>query len=135
MLFLLRMAFWLGLVLLLLPSGGGQRGASPHEVGAGDAISPVATAVHDLRGLCAREPNPCTAGTQFAADMGRRARAAVRMLHDLLVGEPARQQGASSRSPSARGRAAPPSQNTLTPSDLTPAWRGRPLRGGAGHPA
>ena len=73
MFFLLRMAFWLGLVLMLLPSGDGARRASPHEIGAADAISAASAAVHDLRGFCAREPDACTVGSQLAADMGRRA--------------------------------------------------------------
>jgi hypothetical protein len=133
MFFLLRMAFWLGLVLMLLPSGGGQRHASPHEIGAADAISAASGAVQDLRGFCAREPNVRTIGSKLAADMGYRARAGARMLYDLLIGALARHEGSSgaSESPSARGRAAPPSENTLTPTDLAPAWRGRPLHGGA----
>jgi hypothetical protein len=137
MFFLLRMAFWLGLVLMLLPSGGGQRGASPHDVGAADAVSAASAAVHDLRGFCEREPNACTVGSQLGADMERRARAGARMLYDLLIGALARHEGSSGHgaSQSERGRAAPPSGNTLTPSDLAPAWRGRPLSGGAAHSA
>jgi hypothetical protein len=135
MFFLLRMAFWLGLVVILLPSGSGQHRASPHEIGAADAVSAASAAAHDLRGFCAREPNACTVGSQLAADMGRRARAGARMLYDLLVGALARHEGSGGHgaSQSGRGRAAPPSENTLAPTDLAPAWRGRPLSGGAAH--
>jgi len=134
MFFLLRMAFWLGLVLMLLPSGGGQRGA-PHEIGAADAVSAASDAVHDLRGFCAREPNACTVGSQLGADMGRRAGAGAKMLYDLLIGALGRHEGSSGHGASQpeRGRAAPPSENTLTPTDLAPAWRGRPLSGVAAH--
>jgi hypothetical protein len=137
MFFLLRMAFWLGLVLMLLPIGGGLRGASTHEIGAAAAISAASAAVHDLRGFCAREPNACTVGSQLAADIGYRARAGAKMLYDFLIGALARYEGSSSdsESQSAHSRAAPPSENTLTPSDLAPAWRGRPLHGGAAHSA
>ena len=137
MFFLLRMAFWLGLVLMLLPSSGGQRRASPHEIGATDAISAASAAVHDLRGFCAREPNACTVGSQLGADMGRRARAGAMMLYDLLAGALARHEGSSDHgaSQSERGRAAQPGENTLTPTDLAPAWRGRPLSGDAAHSA
>jgi hypothetical protein len=137
MFFLLRMAFWLGLVLMLLPSGSGQRSALPHGIGAAGAISAASAAVHDLRGFCAREPNACTIGSELAADMGGRARAAARMLYDLLIGALTRHLGSSSdrEGQSERGRAAPPSENTLTPTDLAPTWRGRPPHGGAAHSA
>jgi hypothetical protein len=137
MFFLLRLAFWLGLVLMLLPSGGGQRSASPHEIHAADAISAAAAAVHDLRGFCGREPNACVVGSELADDMGDRVRAGARMLYDLLVGALARHEGSSgdSENQSARSRAAPPSENTLTPADLAPTWRGGPLYGGAAHSA
>jgi hypothetical protein len=134
MIFLLRMAFWLGLVLVLLPSGGGQRRASPREIDAADAIGAASAAVHDLRGFCAREPDACAVGSQLAADAGRRARAGARMLYDLLSGAPKRHEGSSDHgaSQSERGGASPPGENTLTPTDLAPAWRGRPP---SGHPA
>jgi hypothetical protein len=137
MFFLLRMAFWLGLVVMLLPSGSGGRSASPHEIGAADAISAASAAVHDLRGFCAREPNACTVGSELATNMGYRARAGARMLYDFLIGALARHEGSSgdNESQSARGRTAPPSENTLTPADLAPAWRGRPLHGGSAHSA
>ncbi len=48
--FLLRMAFWLGVVLVLLPSGASQRSASTNEVGASDALSAASAAVSDLNG-------------------------------------------------------------------------------------
>jgi len=135
MFFLLRMAFWLGLVLILLPSGSGQRPASPHDVGAADAVSAASATVHDLRGFCAREHNACTVGSQLGADMGRRARAGARMLYDLLIGAMGRHEGSSGHgaSQSERGRVAPPSENTLTSTDLAPAWRGRPFSGAAAH--
>jgi hypothetical protein len=133
MFFLLRMAFWLGLVLILLPSGGADRRASSHAIGARDTISAISSAVHDLRGLCVREPNACTVGSHLADDMERRARAGARILYDLLIGVLARHDESSAHGerPSERGRAAPPSENTLTPTDLAPAWRGRTLSGAA----
>jgi hypothetical protein len=137
MFFLLRMAFWLGLVLMLLPSGGGQHSASTREIGAADTISAAAAAVHDLRGFCAREPNACTVGSELAANIGYRARAGARMLYDFLIDALARHEGSSGdrESQSARSRAAPRSENTLTPTDLAPAWRGRLPHGGPAHSA
>ena len=54
MFFLLRLAFWLSVVLLLLPSGGGQRNAATNNVSASQAISAASATVGDLRGFCAR---------------------------------------------------------------------------------
>jgi hypothetical protein len=137
MFFLLRMAFWLGLVLLLLPGGGGQRRASTPEIGAADIVSAASAAVHDLRGFCLREPNACMVGSELAADIGYHARAGARVLYHFLTGALARHEGSSgdSESHSARARTVPPSENTLTPTDLAPAWRGRPLHSGAAHSA
>ncbi len=137
MFFLLRMAFWLGLVLMLLPSGGRQPRASSHDIVAADVISATSAAVHDLRGFCVREPDACTVGSQLAADIGYHAQAGARMLYNFLSGAVTRHERSSgdSENQAARSRIAPPSENTLMPSDLAPAWRGRPLHGGAAHSA
>src|SRR5579862_3158813 len=70
MFFLLRMAFWLGLVLVLLPNGSAQRAPSANAVGAADAISAASATVEDLRGFCARQPDACTIGSQMATAIG-----------------------------------------------------------------
>ena len=66
MFFLLRMAFWLGLVLVLLPIGAAQRSPSGGEVSATEAISAASATVGDLRGFCERQPEACTVGSQVA---------------------------------------------------------------------
>jgi hypothetical protein len=132
MFFLLRMAFWLGVVLILLPSGGSQRGPAPADVGASDAISAASATVHDIKGFCSREPNACTVGSELATTLGYRAQAGAKMLYDLLTqalapdetGSPA---GRQSRPDLSKAALLPGSQNTLTPSDLDPPWRGPPL--------
>jgi hypothetical protein len=128
MFFLLRLAFWLGLVLVLLPSGAGQRGAPNSDVRAADAISAASATVHDLRGFCAREPNACSVGSEIATSMGYRAQAGAKMLYDFLTEALApRDTGslAGRGGTSAAGKAAArDSQNTLTPADLAPAWHG-----------
>lgn len=133
MFFLLRMAFWLGLVLVLLPSGGAQHGPSTEAVGAADAISAASATVHDLTGFCSREPNACTVGSELASSMGYRARAGAKMLYQMLTEAFApRDSGslAGDSGRSARGEASlrQASENTLTPADLNPAWRGPRLR-------
>jgi hypothetical protein len=140
MFFLLRMAFWLSVVLILLPSGGAQRAPSTNAVGAGDALTAATDTVHDLRGFCAREPNACTVGSQLATTAGYRARAGAKMLYDLLTEALAPQEtgsvtGNTSKSEPAKPTLRQASQNTLTPADLAPAWHGLLPRKAGAHPA
>jgi hypothetical protein len=140
MFFLLRMAFWLGIVLILLP-GVPQHDASTGGVGTADAISAASATVHDLKGFCAREPDACTVGSEVATSMGHRAQAGAKMLYDFLTealgghdtgphsGEPAK---SAFSKPSAQQRS---SQNTLTPADLAPTWRGPSVHKTGTHPA
>jgi len=110
------MAFWIGVVLVLLPSAGSQP-VPKSQVGAADAVSAAKAAVSDLRSFCERQAEACTVGSQAAVAIGHRAQAGAKMLYEFLN----EQLG-----PSETGtvRAATPSQNTLTPADLEPAWRG-----------
>jgi Family of unknown function (DUF5330) len=138
MFFLLRMTFWLGLVLVLLPFGASQHSASDNEVSAGEAISAASATVGDLRGFCGRQPDACAVGSQMASTLGYRAHAGAKILYDRLteamapretgaVGNGAAQTlaGKSTAEKSATER---PSQSTLSPADLGPAWRGPPGR-------
>lgn len=127
MFFLLRLAFWLGLVLVLLPTGGGQHGAPNSDIRATDAISAASATVHDLRGFCAREPSACSVGSEIATSMGYRAQAGAKMLYEFLTEALAPHDTGSvagHTGTSAAGKAARDSQNTLTPADLAPAWHG-----------
>ncbi len=142
MFFLLRMAFWLGVVLILLPTGSSQRAQSGNEVGAADAISAASATVQDMRGFCTRQPDACSVGSQVAVSLGYRAQAGAKMLYDFLTerlaahdaGNPTR---TGSIAKSAPDKAVPvnTSQNTLVPADLVPAWRGPPLRKEVKHSA
>jgi hypothetical protein len=154
MFFLLRMAFWLGLVLILLPSGTSQQGPAASEVHASEAISAASATVGDLRGFCARQPDACAVGAQVATAIGYKAQAGAKMLYDVLseslaphetgsLASGTRSHGDGARpvldrpvldrtvlDRSARDRSSPQkaSQNTLSSADLAPAWRGPPSR-------
>ena len=145
MFFLLRMAFWLSIVLIMLPTGSAQRGAPATNVGPSDAISAASATVSDLRGFCARQPDACTVGSQVATDLGYRAQAGAKMLYDFLT-ETLAQRETGSPASAARGNGAAQtafdksplqsaSQDTLTPADLSPPWRGPAARKDARHPA
>src|SRR5215470_6709934 len=125
MLFLVRMAFWLAVVLVLLPSGGSQ--PSPKtNVSAIDAMSAATATVTDMRSFCERQPDACVVGSHAAAALGQRAQAGARMLYEYLSGHFGRSEtgsvvnAATSKVPLPVAR---PSQHTLSPSDLAPAWR------------
>jgi len=132
MFFLLRMTFWLGLVLILLPIGSHEHTAAGSDVSASEAISAASATVGDLRGFCERQPDACTVGSQVATAIGHRAQAGAKMLYDLLSEAMAsRDDSAAAGAPRNDGKpiAAKPaakraSQNTLTPADTAPAWRG-----------
>src|ERR1700742_3694165 len=88
MFFLLRMAFWLGLVLVLLPLGSSQQVPSSDvgtTVGATDAISAASATVGDLRQFCTRQPDACTVGSHVATALGYKAQAGAKMLYDFLT--------------------------------------------------
>ena len=139
MFFLLRMAFWLGIVLILLPNGGSQRGPAAGDVGASDAVSAASATVHDIKGFCSREPNACTVGSELATTIGYRAQSGAKMLYELLTEALAPREAGSLAGHQDKpdlGKAAlqPASQNTLTPSDRDPPWHG-PLLGKVTKPA
>jgi hypothetical protein len=133
MFFLLRMAFWLGLVLILLPSGSSERASPATEVNASQAISAASATVGDLRQFCARQPDACTVGSHVATELGYKAQAGAKMIYDFLTEALASKENAkdavkdlSREMPKVTGSlgagADKASQNTLTPADLLPPW-------------
>jgi hypothetical protein len=125
--FLFRIAFWLTVVLVLLPSGGSQT-KSNALVSASDAVSAAKATVTDARSFCDRQPEACAVGSQAAVAIGHRAQAGAKMIYDYLnehlgaddsggvalpgTGKPVAQSSARA------------SQDTLAPADLVAAWRG-----------
>ena len=138
MFFLLRMAFWLGLVLVLLPSGSSQQ-PQGSQVAASEAISAASATVGDLRQFCARQPDACTVGSHVASQLGSRAQAGARMLYEFVTEnlkqkETAADNSARDAKPAAdRAIADKDSQNTLTPADLATPWRAPAPRKDARH--
>jgi hypothetical protein len=124
------MAFWLTVVLALLPSSGSQ--PTPRiNVSATDAMSAAKATVSDMRSFCERQPDACTIGSQAAVALGHRAQAGAKMLYEYLTEHLGSR--AVDRPMNATGEAVPlpvarPSQHTLSPSDVGPAWRPPPSR-------
>lgn len=138
MFFLLRMAFWLGLVLILLPSGSAQRAAPADPVNASQAISAASATVGDLRQFCTRQPEACTVGSHVATELGYKAQAGAKMLYDFLT-EALASKESSKQAPKDTAKttgsvgSGDASQNTLTPADLLPPWRGPTARNNVKH--
>ena len=125
MFFLFRVAFWLSIVVLLLPTGSTQPTTQSAQLGTIEALSAASAAVSDMRQFCARQPDACTVGSQAASAFGQKAQASAKMVYDYLTdragddGKPAVTQKTASSGPDDRS-----SQNTLTSGDRMPAWRG-----------
>ena len=85
MFFLLRMAFWLGLVLILLPSGSSSEPRRRIGSTRPQAISAASATVGDLRQFCTRQPDACTVGSHVATELGYKAQAGAKMLYDFLT--------------------------------------------------
>jgi hypothetical protein len=124
MMFLLRAAFWLSVVVVLLPSGTPPAKPGP-QVGAGDAVSAASAAVSDMRQFCGRQPEACTVGSQAAVVFGQKAQAGAKMLYEFLTEKigPV-ETGSITPAGGKKADATVKSQNTLVPTDLGPAWRG-----------
>ncbi len=145
MFFLLRMTFWLGLVLILLPFGSTQHNSPGNEVSASEAISAASATVGDLRGFCGRQPDACAVGSQVASAIGYRAQAGAKILYETLSEAMAPRETGSvgtsvsknavSKPAAEKSAAEHPSQSTLTPADIAPAWRGPPARKDGKHAA
>lgn len=131
MFFLLRVAFWLTIVLALLPSGGTQQSAQA-KVGTTEAVVAAGAAMSDMTSFCDRQPDACVVGAQAAVAIGQRAQAGAKMVYEFLsdhgsqssetgsVTKPRLEKIAAVRAVPA----SPGSQSTLNASDLDPAWQG-----------
>jgi Family of unknown function (DUF5330) len=124
MFFLLRMAFWLGLVLVLLPRDKTPESDKQPQVGASEAVSAATAAVSDMSQFCKRQPAACEVGGQAATVIGQRAQAGARKLYQIITDKRAADHtgsigAVSYAGPSANAGARP---DTLTADDLQAEW-------------
>lgn len=85
MFFLLRMAFWLGIVLVLLPTDKTPESDKLPQVAATDAVSAATAAMSDMAGFCTRQPAACDIGGQAATVMTHRAQAGAKKVYDFIT--------------------------------------------------
>src|ERR1700761_1413054 len=85
MFFLLRMAFWLGLVLVLLPREKTTESEKLPQVGASQAVQAATAAVSDMSQFCKRQPQACEVGGQAASVIGQRAEDGARKIYHIIT--------------------------------------------------
>lgn len=119
MMFLLRTAFWLTVVLVLLPGAPKSKVGESEGVAAISALTAATAAVSDAGGFCDRQPHACSTGSQVLGTIGERAEAGARLVLDFVSARIVDQKRQATE------RAAQPSGvDTLTSDDLGTAWRG-----------
>ena len=123
MLFLIRTAFWLMIIVLLLPTDVQQRS---------EVYGTAQAAVNDVVTFCDRNPETCARGKDALSVFVQKAQFGARMLMDLLNGrtKSGEEEAPSSETqllfepPSFDVSASPASQDTLNAEDREEAWSG-----------
>jgi hypothetical protein len=103
--FLLRTAFWLTVVVFLLPADP-QTGEAP-RVGALQALAAVHATATDLSGFCVRNPDVCATGSATFEILSEKLRSGFRLFQSAFD-----------------ARAADGPRDSLTGDDLVTPWRG-----------
>jgi len=85
MFFLLRLTFWLGLVLVLLPRDRTPESEKLPQIGASEAVSAATAAVSDMSQFCKRQPAACEVGGQAASVIGQRAAEGARKVYSIIT--------------------------------------------------
>jgi hypothetical protein len=88
MFFLLRMAFWLGLVLVLLPRDKTPDSDKLPQINAQEAVQAATAAVSDMTQFCKRQPQACDVGGQAATVIGHRAADGARKVYQIITEKP-----------------------------------------------
>lgn len=106
--FLLRTAFWLSVVVILLPADP-ETGEEAPRVTALETLSAAQAAVQDLSQFCVRNPDVCdTSGAAFHV-FADKVRYGAKMIYGYFGDDD--------------GGSAKPARETLTPDDAKPEWR------------
>ncbi len=122
MMFLIRAAFWLIIIVLLLPTDERQRS---------EVYGTAQAAVNDVVTFCDRNPETCAKGKDAFGVLVQKAQFGARMLIDIINGRtdagaggadiPASQQGFPEQGSETEAILEP---DTLSPEDREAAWAG-----------
>jgi hypothetical protein len=122
MFFLLRMAFWLGLVLVLLPTDKTPDSNKGPQIDAADAISAATAAVSDMSQFCNRQPAACTVGGQAATVIGARAQSGAKKVYQFITDKNEKSETKIPDATEKSGKKAPDHTGSIgTPYDVYPA--------------
>ena len=148
--FLLRLTFWLGLVLVLLPRDKTPESGKLPQIGASEAVQAATAAVSDMSQFCKRQPTACEVGGQAATVIGQRAAEGARKVYGIITDKAEKPEkpekadkpekkapGADKKAPDHTGSignvveaepavAAEAPRETLTSDDLAVEWRTPP---------
>ena len=152
--FLVRSAFWLSVVILLLPAENGETNdklsATQTNVTAGEALVAAQSTVSDLSGFCQRNQTACETGKAAVDTFIRKAQYGANLLNSWVSGVSS--ASASSVKPVDRSAYIEPvtnqkikitaktrqqirlvdkaraSRQTLTKEDLSPSWGGPKIK-------
>jgi uncharacterized protein DUF5330 len=140
MFFLLRLTFWLGLVLVLLPRDKTPESEKLPQISVSDAVQAATAAMSDMSQFCKRQPQACEVGGQAATVIGVRAQDGARKIYRSVTDKKADEKkpddkkseadkkapdhtgsiGAAENDDSPLVEAAP--RDTLTEQDLATVW-------------
>jgi hypothetical protein len=139
MFFLLRLTFWIGLVLVLLPRDKTPDQDKTSQINASEAVSAATAAISDMGQFCKRQPAACEVGGQAATAIGQRAQGGAKKLYQIITDKPDKSDKSEKsdkpdkRAPDHTGSiggmesaAAQPdvAHDTLTPDDMQIEWQG-----------
>jgi len=123
--FLLRLTFWIGLVLVLLPRDKAPDADKLPQIGASEAVSAATAAVSDVSQFCKRQPAACEVGGQAATLIGQRAQAGAKKLYQIITDKRSPDHTSSiGHIESADPESAEAARDTLTADDMQIEWRG-----------
>ena len=124
MFFLLRVVFWLGLVLVLLPRDKTPESDKLPQIGASEAVSAATAAVSDMGQFCKRQPAACEVGGQAATAIGQRAQDGARQLYKIITDKkPDHTSSIDTADDAEAVVAVPPPADALTEDDIAIEWR------------
>ncbi len=122
------MAFWLGLVLVLLPREKTPESEKLPQIGVSEAVQAATAAVSDMSQFCKRQPAACQVGGEAASVIGARAQEGARKLYQTITDKKSPDHTGSighvDDADPVTANAAP--RDTLTPNDLVAEWHDPP---------
>jgi hypothetical protein len=137
--FLLRITFWLGLVLVLLPRDKTPESDKLPQIGAADAVQAATAAVSDMTQFCKRQPAACEVGGQAATIIGQRAQDGAKKIYQIINDKKEQITNEKNDKPDKKApdhtgsitvagegdaAATQPPRDTLTQDDLALEWHG-----------